>query len=338
MSIYGALRDAGLWDSLDTSQAPTSMTAEVVAVDGMDGEPLVGIAYACDHATEEETGQGDLRRTLDRAVDPDSFPSLFVHDAFASIRQVDLVGEVDGLVYFSTRPVPPSTGTLATARRYIELNEAYAQGRGKALSRYRAARMVDLKALAKNRGVKGPFRTKAVLMEALAAADQPDGFPFHSGWFASGEVLILRREKGAYGLVLDALVQAAREGCLMTGGSCGVSVFGAGLSFFDSRDLGPQARETIITTNDLHEQRMTALAPVAQAMKAKGHGYYFLGNPHVHTDGDGAGAVRYWLNGHTLRSGPGGQPFGWYTLEELAAEKYVTDLEARQKGKRARAS
>lgn len=69
---------------------------------------------------------------------------------------------------------------------------------------------------------------------------------------------------------------------------------------------------------------MAALAPIKARMLERGHKVYALTRPR-HSPG---GPTRYWLNGHGLRleDGVQGQPCGWYTLEELDAQKYVEDL------------
>lgn len=71
---------------------------------------------------------------------------------------------------------------------------------------------------------------------------------------------------------------------------------------------------------------MAKLKPVEEALKAKGYRWYFLGSPKNGFKSLAGNKVAdpeetyYWLNG----SGQP-QPFGWYTREELLAEKFVAD-------------
>lgn len=75
-----------------------------------------------------------------------------------------------------------------------------------------------------------------------------------------------------------------------------------------------------------------ALAEVQAELWAKGYRWHFFGIPH-NRQGEAwdGGPDRYWFNGSTLGEGRGRltkQPFGWFTLEEMRAEKFAEGLHA----------
>lgn len=74
---------------------------------------------------------------------------------------------------------------------------------------------------------------------------------------------------------------------------------------------------------------MAALDLVKDELRRRGHDWYFLGNPSVLEDSEGQPAVRYWLNGIGGRDYP--QPYGWYTEDELLAEKFADDARERKR-------
>lgn len=74
----------------------------------------------------------------------------------------------------------------------------------------------------------------------------------------------------------------------------------------------------------------TAADPLADArdhLTARGYAWHYIGKPTVMPDGQ----TRYWFNGSQYgrenhRAILAKQPFGWFTLAELLAEKFTDGL------------
>lgn len=328
MSIYSSLRQANLLDSLPSSDIGTgaTRTVSIAVLDTPDGEdPLVGLSYTCDFRSEEETGAGQFRNTFTATAAADSFIAQMRDTAHASATtQTDLVSDHGNVVVLSTSTYGPTDHQLDQARAHLTEAEAWAQG-VKAAWTFERERADTLRQMVKHLGLTVPARaTKKTMAQALAAAQTPTTPHQHAAWFHYGDALILPRHDGAYGLVVDRLIDAAHHGTLIVGG-IGRAAFGTGLTLFDSRDLGPQSRADILETTRLYNERMDDLKPVATHLKTRGHSWYFLGNPTVLTRRESQDPqVHYWLNGASRRGET--QPYGWYTLDELREEKFIEDV------------
>lgn len=96
-----------------------------------------------------------------------------------------------------------------------------------------------------------------------------------------------------------------RQGCLICGGS-----------------------GTVPDDRDVHEEVLT-LDEVKAELHAKGYRWHFFGIPKNRAGEpwvDPQGKERYWFNGSQYGEGRGRltvQPFGWFTLAEMQAEKFA---------------
>lgn len=140
----------------------------------------------------------------------------------------------------------------------------------------------------------------------------------HAAWFEMGDVLVIPRGEGAYRELVDAVHEAVVAGSLMVGSGVGL---GRGLTLIDSRDLGEKTREEFESAKRWRDEQMTELTSVEQELKAKGHSWFFLGSPQMMD-----GVAKFWLNGRA-KDPQGRQPSGWYSLDELRAEKFVADAQ-----------
>lgn len=348
MSIYAALKDRLPEDN------PHASTRQATIILGTNGDPekndpLLGITYQCDFRSEEETGAGAMKDLFTR-TSPDSFMAKerARTEAFTDInrpfrrqtfipegaKQADFVYQDDRVVAFaaSTHIYDPKR-EIEMGEAYLRESEGFARGIPHVPTALWRASRDELRAMAKERGIKGYSKMKReTLMHTVHEHDHAD-LPVtnvHPGWFHFGTLLVLPRTDDVFGAVLDRLVDAAKAGTLSVGSGGGL--FGSGFSFFDERDLSDDAKVDIARGNTEYIEDMEALRPVAEEIKAR-HGYYFLGNPRRE-----GGTVRYWLNGASLRlpSGRTRQPFGWYTTQELLDEKYVQDAEDEEDKREAR--
>lgn len=294
-------------------------TTRVVSVDGADGRPVIGLSYACDFAAEQEMGVGAMKVAFHRASAPDSIPALFEEEAVTG-RQSELVADDDTAAAFSTLPV-------ADAR----LAKDVTSGLIRRLDPERFnAPSIDLLTADQVRALlprdaQPPVRTrKADLVAAARALPLPesDSYP---GWFGTGDTLVVLKGVGAHRVVVDAMVSAARAGTLLMGG-LGRRSFGTGLTMLDSRDLSDQDVNDLVDAESDYRLRMAALQPVADELRSRGFAWYALGTPREF-EAEGRGPeVHYWLNATSIRiAGRIHQPYGWYTLEELLAEKFIAD-------------
>lgn len=303
-TIYSKLMHVGYTDEeiRAAEEYPSTRQFSLVVTDTPDGYPMVGVKYMCDFRYEEEAGTGKLSK-------------LFM-DTDDQSKHVRVLG--NGMVLFGD---VESSREAASAISHYSQSLAYAQG----TSAFRdwMYNVKELRALAAEQGVSLKGLTKRDdIVAALskhhynnAKADKPNTWP---GYFHNGSTLGLRAGKGIVADVLQMLVDAAAEGTLGVG-NANVG-FGSGFSLYDLADMGPKLKAEITEANDQYRKDMDALEPVAAELKDRGYNWYFLGNP-----SDINGAKRYWLNGYSLPKI--GQPFGWYTLDELLAEQFVTDQE-----------
>lgn len=140
----------------------------------------------------------------------------------------------------------------------------------------------------------------------------------HAAWFEMGDVLVIPRGEGAYRELVDAVHEAVVAGSLMVGSGVGL---GRGLTLIDSRDLGEKTREEFESAKRWRDEQMAELTSVEQELKAKGHSWFFLGSPQMMD-----GVAKFWLNGRA-KDPQDRQPSGWYSLDELRAEKFVADAQ-----------
>ena len=319
---------------------------------GGGSDPIVGLSYLCDFKAEEEWGVGDLSAAFAMSANPNSVTALlwessrarsaargessrrtrFSHPA--GTTQSDLVEVLDDMVIFHTRPVtyaPSRESSIERARTHFASSGSYVRGELHNTWAVREGRKSEIIEILAERGVEANMRmTLPVLRSMVADLDEVENPDSQPGWFQTGEALILRRSFDLHGDVLDHLVQAARDGFLQVG-SAGQSAFGSGLVMLDSRDLDESDVDAIIASNDWYQDRMDDLDPVMKTLRERGHSWFFLGKPSALDTGDGRKVVRYWLNG-SKSPGVRNQPYGWYTIEELLAEKFVADALARQEG------
>jgi hypothetical protein len=331
-------------------------TFTVAAHEATDGTVIAGLVFQTDYAAEQEYGVGDLLKLSG----PDPRAITLPRDRTG--HSVQRFADVTGLVISRDRR---RFNTLAwgedleTGKRESRWGDQYtddyqpdyvlsydqrlpwAQGYGETLRDVQQGwlRMDLLRAAARKVGVSPMPPSKAALTEAilthsnvgvLTTPTQPDRWP---AWFKYGRDLVLRADTGRTAAVLDLLGDAADRGTLAIGNFSGP--FATGLFLWDAADETDAIRKNRSDAADWYEARIAELEPVKARLKEMGHGWYALGRPRTLDTGDGRTIVRYWLNGHgSYRTAAGrhvaGQPYGWYTLDELLAEKFVDDLDARQ--------
>lgn len=318
-----------------------------------DGTVIAGVMYQLDYRSEEEVGIGKLRTAL---TGTDLRNVTLTSEGRARVARF---ADVNAIV-LSTRPLPTRTyawgDILETGTRVDPYGRPlgdgdmpeYASHYSRALPYTRWDRlarevsrgrisMAELRARAKSAGLTGLPRTKAALAERflnspeyLATAHLNEVWP---GWFAFGRHLVLRADSSATGVVIEALGDAIDAGTLAVGTYSGA--FASGFFLYDARDETDAIRADRDEKATWYEDRMAELEPVAAELKAAGHGWYFLGRPCVLSNDGGEPQLRYWLNGHSGGVARDGtrcfkQPFGWYSLDELRAEKFIYDAAERE--------
>lgn len=295
-----------------------------------DGWPIVGVSYVTDYRAEEEYGCGDLRRAL-CGDSPRRFQMLPDR-----VDHIGLFADVNAIA-LSVHPLEHTAPTWGDP--IGREGDSYAAHWTRSLPHVQRVpdadhlrwryKMPELRARAKALGITPLPRRKDELLDAIVThpdlgAEQPNLWP---GWFHQGTALILRADNGPAATIISALRDAARAGTLAIGNASGP--FSTGLFISDGADIGPAQQARIDADWDWHDARMAELAPVAAQLKAEGYGYYFLGRPRRDGWTTAAGVesteVRYWLNGHSVRleDGTRTQPYGWYTLDELANKAFL---------------
>lgn len=274
-------------------------------VDTPDGVPIVGVTYMCDFRAEEEWGVSSMAKAFEGQSDQ-------AH----RVRVTE-----DGMFLFNSG-FGESSIQVEKARSYWNQNLSYAMGMEK--KEMWNWKIKDMRVYANSKGINLKGKTKKADIEEAIQEDHrnnqkpehPNRFP---GWFHYGDVLALKATDGIVKDVLNLLVDAARENLLAV--SNGRGAFSTGFGFYRTADIGPKLREELDEAQRQYEEDMAALAPVAAELKSRGFGWYFLGKPTpMH------GTTKYWLNGEGRMGGKcEGQPYGWYSLEELLAEKFIAD-------------
>lgn len=296
---------------------------------------VMGLTYTADFRAEEERGSVLLRAAFAAA----SAPGTLQHDlaqlegtAHGKYTQDQLI-EVgtDHLALIIEPKYHYHDQQIARARRYL-LEETPRVRTNTSRWEYERKTVPELREMARRQQVAIPSRAKkAEIITTLAAAAPVDRPTIYPAWLHHGDMLVLPRgTDDEFGQIVDKLIDAAHAGTLVVGGM-GPAVFTSGLTLLDERDLDQASKQRVIDAKIWHLGRMAELAPVEAELTERGHRFMFLGNPDDRNI-DGQTAVRYWLNGFgSDRHGldyP--QPFGWYTLEELLAEKFVIDARERR--------
>lgn len=339
MSIY-----TDFADRLDEEkfEHPHSRTASLILASNEGGESLLGIQYACDFRYEEEAGSGNMAEIFTRTGAADNFFSqeyLLKEDnkgLLEGTQQIDLVIETDQLVGFVASPhTYDLRRELASGLSQARKGEEWASGKTRLGWKFDRNTVPELKALAKERGLKGYSKLKRdELVRAIVNFDTADAQGeaaeryTQSGGFHNGEVLVFEKLPGLFTEVLEKLIEAAKVGQLVVG-SGGGSPFGSGFSFFDARDLTDEAKKKITAYNAWYREQREALKPVAEVVKAGPMGgAYSLGHRIIPGEN---GEARYWLNGYSVRmpNGRNEQPSGYYTLQEFLDEEYMEKARVR---------
>ena len=359
VSIYEELLKLGYTDEAIREAGavrPPTRGFTLGVSDTPDGVPIVGVTYASDFRSEEETGPAELRKafgvsghsyamsregrghfgvftglpegagSLILSVRPIAFEQQWGHDIATKTGPVDAQESWLNAVAHGSLDQDVKNGGY-----YRDLYDShYTNTLGYVqelpdLSRY--GTMERIRAAAEKIGIPGPFpRKKADLIEyvmhhpvRLAKAVNSSAWP---GWFHHGDVLVLRADRGIVADTLRLLVRAAQNETLAFGG--GSQLFGSGMSFYDGMDVGPKLEQERRDAAAWYDLEMKKLEPVKEELKKRGFSWYYLGGPKKRDNGD----TIYWLNG----SGQP-QPFGWYTREQLLAEAFVADAEEKRKAK-----
>lgn len=324
-------------------------TAAAATHTACDGTLISGVMYQLDYVSEEEHGigkvrvaisgtdprkvtmTGDARRHVARFADVNAIvlsSQALPTRTYAWGDNLDTGARTNG---WSGEPWPadhqPPYALSYSQRVPYARRDEYAR----AVENGRVS-MAALREKAKSLGLTDLPRRKVDLARTLlnspqylATVELSDVWP---AWFATGRQLVLRADADATGVALEALGDAIDAGTLAVGTYSGA--FASGFFLYDARDETDAIRADRVARADWYDARMADLEPVADALTAAGHRWYFLGRPTELNTGDGRTVVRYWLNSqgrHTAKDGTTcyKQVSGWYTLAELAAEKFVHD-------------
>ena len=324
-------------------RSPRQFGLVVAEQDG--GDPVVGVSYQNDYRTEEEWGVSNLRKALHG---DDRWNQKMIRGAENHVGQITDVPEPTLLV--SAR----GFSDIDTARMehvrdgeygfrqpdydtWYPDNLAQAQGIPEAWG-YRYKKMDQLRAIAAEKGVEKPARTKDALIAQITATAVPDSPDIWPGWFHYGNLLILRAGGGIVADLLKLLHKAGRETKTLALGSGGFGPFASGLTLFNSADLSKQHLAARLAEEKWTKKQEKALEPVAKKLREEGYGYYALGSPRRRWNDEPEGTVKYWLNGYAVPipqlGGKRVQPSGWYTLDELLAHKFLEDAADRDRSRK----
>lgn len=310
MTVYEALIALG-YSEQEIREAANihagTRTISLALKETPDEFPIVGLSYVCDYRYEEEEGIYKLAAVLNDT------PEQWKH--FASTA--------NGFVYFATSPLPDEhfKHQIVMAQEYHTRMLPYVQESD--AQRLAHSTVAEMKAFAAERSISLTGLTKKVdIFQAIIAAS-PNQYPsVWPAWFHFGNFLGFKAE-GIVGDTLNLLLKAAQRNTL--GVSNSSMVFASGLGLYDTRDIGPKLTQQRAEERAVYEAAMKALEPVAAELTARGYRWYALGRPTVIRPKDAETMeTRYWLNGHYVNGL--GQPYGWYSLDELLAEKFITDM------------
>lgn len=296
---------------------------------------VMGLTYHTDFRTEEEHGavllraafaaasaQGTLQHDLAQLEDTPH--GKYTQDQLIEVGTDYLALIIEPKNHYHERQISQARSYLTESTPRVRTNTSRWE--------YERKTIPELREMARQQKVVIPSRAKkAEMVTTLAAAAPVDRPTIYPAWLHYGDMLVLPRGTGdRFDQIVDTLISAAHAGTLVVGG-IGPAVFTSGVTLFDERDLDQASKEQVIDHKIWYLDRMAELAPIEAELTARGHCFIFLGNPDTRSI-DGHAAVRYWLNGfssgrHELDYP---QPFGWYTLEELLAEKFVSDARERK--------
>lgn len=342
MSIAEKLSASGY--DLDEIKAAKSSdyrrAVEIVAVETSEGA-VFGLSYACDFRAEEEWGVGDLSRAFaSRASKEATSHRILAADLKAGIvekdgprvggcigapgNQVDLVTVLDDVVSLRTAEISGSledawstakdeARQIESARGSIRDSRGYITGVPEAWKLEREP-FGDLRERARAAGIEKPGRSKAAVIQQIVDAAVPEHPYVEPADFHDGRHLVIPR-RGAVGVVLEGLVEAARDGFLLAGGSLG-NPFGSGFLLLDERDIPRADRDEAEATAAWHREQMVLAKKAEKHLRSGGTSVYFIGRPRQCEDGE----VRYSVNlSHPLS----GQFWGRFTLEEMLADGFA---------------
>lgn len=341
MSISEKLSAAG-YDLDEIKAAKRShhqRAVEIVAVETSEGD-VFGLSYACDFRAEEEWGVGDLSRAFaSRASKKAASHRILAADLKAGTaeesgprggglgapgNQMDLVTVLDDVVSLRTVEISGSledtwstakdeARQIESARGSIRDSRGYITGVPEA---WRLERELfrDLRGRARAAGIEKPGRSKAAVIQQIVDAAVPEHPYTEPADFHDGRHLVIPR-RGAVGVVLEGLVEAARDGFLLAGGSLG-NPFGSGFLLLDERDIPRADRDEAEATAAWHREQMVPVKKVEKHLRSVGTSVYFIGRPRQGEDGE----VRYSVN---LSHRGIGQFWGQFTLEEMLADGFA---------------
>lgn len=302
-------------------QSPGTGCAGLQALKTPEGDLIAALMFCADFATEQELGVGELSRGL---TGGHLAPSI-TRRALGCIARFE---DRNGLIV-SSRPLgkdrfswgEPIPGTPSTYAERWDRKLYYARGARDRIRRNTS--MAEIQGIADELGIPRPRpRTKRELAALVSShpglrqhLETPDVWPAD---FEYGQTLVLRADEGPTAAMIEQLAAAIDYQTLaITGGR---SFLASGLMLYDVRDETPGLISAREERARWIEDKLADLDPVAAELRSRGHRWHFLGRPSKHTDEHGNETVRYWLNG--TRVG-GHQPAGWYSLDELLAEKFL---------------
>lgn len=315
MTVYEELLALGYSDD-DIRQAAnlhaSTRTISLALMETPDDFPIVGLSYVADFRTEEEEGVRHLAKAINSAE------QQWKH--FASTA--------NGFTYFSIEELPNESvkHQILMAQENHQRMLPHVQRSVAADLNY--STVAEIRTYAREHGISltGLTRKDEMLEAVFAAAarETPNVWP---AWFSFGDLLGFKADQGIVADTLSILFDAISKNAL--GVSNSKMVFASGIGLYDTRDVGPELTQKRKEEKEAYDAAMAALEPVAAELKARGYRWYALGNPStIRPQGAEKAETRYWLNGQSV--GSLGQPFGWYSLDELLAEKFMDDLKRKK--------
>lgn len=322
--------DAATLREFKDDTRPESFT--VGYLDTPDGDPIAGLVLQTDYDASQEYGIHDIANAV-TGKDPRDLSMTK-----AGRRYVSVIEEGRGLVLGSDYVMDPHMGWDDPIRVKDSWSDtprcfSYQEEWERSVKWHRRPEAVvfpfdtrqQLTMYAERLGMDKLPRKNADLCQRIlehpdAMTLVPDVWPLT---FVCGcKFVVLRAEGDSLACrVLAKLAQAADQGYLAIGSASGP--FRTGLFLYDVRDETPQLKREREERVDWREEQLKLLEPVKEELKRRGHKWFALGRPTLSKDIDPP-VVRYWLNG-MQGNGARTQPYGWYTLDELLAEKFVED-------------
>lgn len=227
----------------------TSKVTKVSLIDG--GTPITGIAHRTDYKYEEEVGAGKLTGALRKCAHPDTWMSkecILDGELKRADNQANIVAmSTDEWAIFA--PLGADRVSESHLNRAIENakhNKEWHNGLLERRRDYKFKKVADLRAVAKERGIKPLPTRKADLVEALTATDPaPKAGDLKGSRMYYDMMLLLPRNTGdEYGEVVEKLLDAAEHGTLFAANPAG-NPFATSIALFDSRDLSDSDAEAI---------------------------------------------------------------------------------------------